>query len=279
MKTKILYWLAIALIIETGLLHFVTAQHEFEEAAYLGYLFIFNFLGALLAAYGIYRRQMWGWWLGFFVAAGSIAGYIWSRTLGLPGMEVDEWLFPSGVLSVAIEALFLLVMLTRPWKMADDAAVISLPSLFHHLLPATIMVGMVLITGYANISINSSGDTHHEVASVEQLSRMLPISSDELEQRYGMRVTQVAISALDAIVDVRVKVLDPDKAHTLLENSAALFVDGQSVILAPHMHTHAKLKPGQIYVMFFPTQNRTVHPGSEVSLVLGDLRVEPVTTK
>jgi hypothetical protein len=163
--------------------------------------------------------------------------------------------------------------------MADDAAGISLPSLLHHLLPASIMVGMVLITGYANLSINSSEGAHHEVVSVEQLNRMLPLSQDELEQMYGMRVTQVAISALDSIVDVRVKVLDPDKAHSLLEDHPALFVDGQSLILAPHMHSHAKLKPGQIYVMFFPTQNRTVHPGSEVSLVLGDLRVEPVTTK
>lgn len=279
MKSKVVHWLAMAFILETGLLHLVTAQHEFDEAAYLGYLFVFNFMGAILSAYGIYRKQKWGWWLGFFVVAGSIVGYIWSRTLGLPGTEIEAWLFPSEVLAVAVECLFLLVMVARPWKMADKTDGHLSLSLVQHLLPPSIMVGMVLITGYANLSLIGSGDAHHETASVKQLSRMLPLSQDEFEQKYGMRVTQVAISALDSIVDVRVKVLDPDKAHPLLEDHPALFVDGQSIVLAPHWHTHAKLKPGQIFVMFFPTQNRTVRQGSEVSLVFGDLRVEPVTTK
>lgn len=279
MKSKVLHWLAIVLILETGLLHFVTAQHEFEKAAYLGYLFILNFIGALLATYGIYRRRMWGWRLGFAVAIGSITGYIWSRTFGLPGTEVEEWLFPSGLLAMIMEALLLLVMVARPWTMPQDAAEIEAPSLIRHLLITFIMVAMVLITGYASLSLNSDLETHHVVATAEQISRMRPLSQDELEQRYGMRVTQAAISMLDSIVDVRIKVYDPDKANTILENSAALFVDGQSVILSPHMHTHAKLKPGQIYVMFFPTQNKTVRPGSEISLVFGDLRVEPMITR
>ena len=279
MKSKILNWLAIILILEVGIVHYFTAQHEFEEAAILGYLFMANFLVALVASYGIYRRKKWGWIFGFIIAAGLLVGYIWSRMSGLSGLEAEAWLIPSGVLAVAVECLFLLVMLARPWKIADKTDGNLSLSLIQHLLPLSIMVGMVLITGYVNLSLIGSGDAHHEVASVKQLSRMLPLSQDEFEQKYGMRVTQVAISALDSIVDVRVKVLDPEKAHPLLEDHPALFVDGQSVVLAPHWHSHAKLKPGQIFVMFFPTQNKTVRQGSKISLVFDDLRVEPVTTK
>jgi hypothetical protein len=98
MKPGLLRWLGIFLILETGLLHLMTAQVEYEEAAYLGYLFAANFFGALAAAFGIHHKQFWGWMLGFVIAAGSVAGYTWSRTLGMPGMEVEEWFTPYGVL-------------------------------------------------------------------------------------------------------------------------------------------------------------------------------------
>lgn len=280
MKTKILQWLAIALIIEIGLIHLVTAQHEFDEAAYLGFLFVINFLGTLVASYGIYRQRVWGWWLGFFIVVGAMAGYIWSRTLGLPGTEVEEWLFPSGVVATLMEVLFLMVMLRRPWKMADSVGGDALPSLLSHLVPTSIIFIMVLITGYSYHSVTSTPQaTHAEMVSVEELSKTSSMSFEELEQQYGLRVTQVAISALDSIVDVRVKVIDPEKAHSLLDSHAALWVDQKSLVLAPHMHAHAKLKPGQIYVIFFPTQNRTVQAGSEVGLVFGYLHVEPVIAR
>ena len=50
--------------------------------------------------------------LGALVAAGAVAGYIMSRTIGLPGLPVDdEWFEPLGVLSVIAEAGFVAVWL------------------------------------------------------------------------------------------------------------------------------------------------------------------------
>jgi len=280
MKTKALQWLAIILIIETGLLHLIHAQHAYEEVAYLGYLFVLNFLGALLAAYGIYREKMWGWWLGIGIATGSIAGYLWSRTLGLPGAEVEEWLYSSGVLAVGMECLYLLVMLLRPWKMAVSNIEGKLPSLFHHLAPASTMFLMVLIAGFAyQLGGDLGHSAHKEVALLEVLQSTTPMSSAEFEQKYGMRVTLVGISMLESIVDVRVKVIDPIKADAILDSQSALLVDQQALVLAPHMHNHTKVKPGQIYVIFFPTQSNTVHVGSEVSLVFGDVHVESVIAR
>jgi hypothetical protein len=83
-----------------------------------------------------------------------------------------------------------------------------------------------------------------------------------------------------SIVDVRLKIVDPDKAHALLQNQAALLVGQQSLILAPHMHSHnsTRLKAGKMFILFFPTQG-VISPGSQVSLVFGPVRVEPVTVK
>ena len=118
MKNKNLHWLAIILILATGILHYVTAAEEYSEARYMGVLFLANFLGSLISAFGISRRKLgWGWILGVVIAAGSIVGYIQSRTAGMPGMEVEEWYDPIGVPALIAEALFLLVfVLARPWS-------------------------------------------------------------------------------------------------------------------------------------------------------------------
>jgi hypothetical protein len=103
----------IALILVVGLIHLIDAPEDLEEGSYLGFLFLANFLGALVASVGIYRGNRWGWVLGLLVAGGAFAGYVISRTAGLPGLGVEEeWLEPLGVLSLVVEALFVGVFLT-----------------------------------------------------------------------------------------------------------------------------------------------------------------------
>lgn len=103
-----LIWPAIILIVLTGLIHLVKAPGELEEAAYKGWLFYANAAGAVVAAYGIYKRKCWGWNLGLLIAVGSIAGYVASRTVGLPMIpaEPDAWLKPMGVASLIVEVAF-----------------------------------------------------------------------------------------------------------------------------------------------------------------------------
>lgn len=110
---KTLVWVAIGLIIVTGLVHLIDAPDAFEEITYKGVLFVLNGVGALAAAYGIYRNQRWGWTLGLVISVGSILAYVMSRTAGLPGLpaEPDEWLEPLGVISLLAEAGFTAIAL------------------------------------------------------------------------------------------------------------------------------------------------------------------------
>jgi uncharacterized membrane protein YfcA len=103
----------ISLIVVVGLIHLIDAPGDLQEASYQGLLFLANFFGALTAAIGIYRGHRWGWALGALVAGGAFAGYVISRTVGLPGLPVEEeWLEPLGVLSLLVEGLFLGAFLT-----------------------------------------------------------------------------------------------------------------------------------------------------------------------
>ena len=105
-----LKWLGMALIVLVGVIHFADAPDSFEEAFYKGALFVANGVGALVAAIGISRgAKSWGWTLGALVAAGAFVGYVASRTVGLPGLGVDTWMEPMGILSLVAEGLFVVL--------------------------------------------------------------------------------------------------------------------------------------------------------------------------
>jgi hypothetical protein len=281
MKSRFLHWLAIILILVTGLLHIMTSQAEYEETAYMGYLFAANFFGSLLAAYAIYHRQVWGWMLGLIIAAGSIVGYIYSRTLGMPGMNVEEWFSPYGVVSLAAEIAYVLIFLLRPWKMQMDGPVLSGSHWLRYGISTSGLLSIVLIgvVAYQWDVVVKTNYGHHVGSLTKVCSTPMTLFAD-LEKNYGVQVSLVATSMMGSIVDVRLKIVDPDKAHVLLQNQAALLVGQQSLILAPHMHSHtgARLKAGKIFNVFFPTQ-QIITSGSQVSLVFGPIRVEPVLVR
>jgi hypothetical protein len=120
----------------------------------------------------------------------------------------------------------------------------------------------------------------HHVGSLAQVCSTPATSLAELEEKYGVQVSLVANSMMGSIVDVRLKVVDPDKAHALLQNQAALLLNQESLVLAPHMHSHGstRLKVGKIFTIFFPAQ-QIIHPGSSVSLVFGPVRTEAVVVR
>jgi hypothetical protein len=100
-------WAAVALLMLIGLIHLFEAPDQFGDARYKGILFLLDGAGCALAIVGVWRRERWGWLLGAAVAAGTAVGYVWSRSIGLPGLPVDPDLFePLGVVSVAAEVLF-----------------------------------------------------------------------------------------------------------------------------------------------------------------------------
>jgi hypothetical protein len=280
MKSKLLHWLAIVLILETGLLHIITAQAEYEEAAYMGYLFAANFFGSLIAALGVYRQQRWGWMLGLLIAALSIFGFVWSRTLGMPDMRVEEWLAPFGIVAVTIEGLFLLLCLFRPWRSAAGDSSVSVNAWLRYVLP---IAGLLIISSVSAFAYRwdflLTQDYGHHVGSLDQVCKTPTTSFAEFEERYGIRVTLVATSMMDSIVDVRLKVVDPQKAAALLKNQAALLVDQKVLILAPHQHHHGSIVRDKIHFLFFPTQNNTVQVGSQVNLVFGSVRLETIQVK
>ena len=100
----------VALILVTGAIHFIDAPGSFGDATYKGLLFLANGIAAIVAAFGIHRGERgWGWGLGALVAGGALVSYVISRTVGLPGLAPDIWLEPLGILSLMVEAAFIVL--------------------------------------------------------------------------------------------------------------------------------------------------------------------------
>ena len=83
-------WAGIGLLLVIGLIHLFESPDQFGDARYKGVLFLVNGVGCALAIAGIARRERWGWWLGAAVSLATAIGYVWSRTVGLPGLAVDR---------------------------------------------------------------------------------------------------------------------------------------------------------------------------------------------
>lgn len=280
MKPKILQWLGIIFILETGLIHYFTAQSQYDKAGYMGYAYVIFSLFTLISAFGMYHRQVWGWGIGFILSVLSLITFIWTRTLGLPGMLLGDWLAPFDVVAACMEAFFILVYFSHPLSVDGKEITPSTTARLRYILP---IAGALFITstsalayGWNTAVANQFG---HHVGSLEQVCSTPLTSFAELENRYGVEVSLVATSMMDSIVDVRLKITDPEKAAILLRNQTALLVNQQFLVLAPHMHRHGALKKDKILYIFFSTQSNAIQTGSEVSLVFGGVRVEPVTVR
>lgn len=323
MKSKIVQRVAIALVLVTGFLHLITAGEEYAEARYMGILFLVNFLGSLVAAWGIYRQKIgWGWALGILITAGSIIGYIMSRTVGMPGMEVEGWANLAGVfglvssakglgasfkdvcgviykestgadsygmigfLAMSVETLFLMTFaLAKHW--ADpvlNEKFLTLKSTANRMKTsrffAPAMMLFTVLIGFTSYQLGTQSaiahDTEHPIP--ERV-----ISAQTLEEEYGIQMSLVAITAAGGMVDVRYRIIDPDKAAKLVTDGGIMpmvYVKNSDVMLMPdsHMRTQ-KLIADRMYFALIPNTQNALRRGMVVTVVFGDVALEPMVTR
>lgn len=106
-----LRYLAIIAALVSAVVHAQLVPEHLEEVPYIGSLFLIGAVLLVLAVIALVVRP-WrrvGWWLGSIVSAGMIAGYVLSRTVGLPQGYKEEWGDTPGTVSLVVQAVFLLV--------------------------------------------------------------------------------------------------------------------------------------------------------------------------
>jgi hypothetical protein len=109
----------------------------------------------------------------------------------------------------------------------------------------------------------------------------VPPNSAAVEQRWGIRVSHLGVSADGGLVEVRFMVLDSDRALELLskdKNLPVLHVDGTARVVrsAAMMPMKHEVAVGRSAFVLYRNTGGAVHPGSSVTLQFGSLRLPDV---
>ena len=113
------------------------------------------------------------------------------------------------------------------------------------------------------------------------------ISQQELEEKYGLQVSLLGATAMNSIVDFRLKVLDADKASAILNekhhDTLGLLIAGDENDIY-HGGAHvASWRPcsrlAACTSRSFPIRATRSRSGTPVSVVFGELRLEPIVAQ
>lgn len=125
-------------------------------------------------------------------------------------------------------------------------------------------------------------DSHTGNATFSRLGSTQTISAKELEERYGLQITLIGVTAGGGLVDLRFKVVDAEKARPLFKdhkNMPALIPAGSKVRLGlPGSHS-TDYVTGKVYYMLYGNANGIVQPGKPVSVAFGNLVLEPINAQ
>lgn len=119
-------------------------------------------------------------------------------------------------------------------------------------------------------------------------ARTTPVNQDgveaAIEDRYGIRITMLAVTAGGGVVDFRFRVIDPEKANNYMHgpyNALPVLIvekDGTRIEPRPHTH-HVDYQFGRTYYTLYRNPGGAVESGTSVTVVLGDLLLNNVVVR
>ena len=105
-----------------------------------------------------------------------------------------------------------------------------------------------------------------------------------VEDRWGVRVSQIGVTADGGLVDFRYVVIDPDKALAMVQdvnNWPVLIAEDTGTVVnsAGLMAAKHSLAAGRTYFMLYRNTRGAIKPGGAVTVKFGDLQLEHVVAK
>ena len=173
-------------------------------------------------------------------------------------------------------------------------------SIFHALCYDLFVLLLFLLSGCATDSGSARKDST-EIPTVQEQSLQADQDDDKtkpdiepakdrsvdalaaLEEKWGIRILGVRLTAADFLLDFRYRLLDADKAKSLLSRQIKPHLIDQATgkkyevartRLGPMRQTAVKPQADRNYIIVFGNQDKAVKKGSKVTVVIGEFVLE-----
>jgi hypothetical protein len=117
----------------------------------------------------------------------------------------------------------------------------------------------------------------------------LSIETVSMEDKFGVQVVGMRPTAEGRMLNFRYKIIDPEKALSLINPKAKPYVIDQKTgktVAVPSLPKVGALKqrgkrayPGRIYFILFANPGEFIKPGDKVSVVIGDFKAEDIVVE
>ena len=148
----------------------------------------------------------------------------------------------------------------------------------------TIRVLTALLLAVAFASLFGLGVVQQRKAFITRQSEQI-ISETSLEQTYGLHINLLGVTAAGGMVDLRLKIVDLEKAKAFLQSSKNLPVlelsDARVILRAPDENQPliSNIHQDSVIVYLYPNARNAVQPGTSVTVKFGDIAVESLDAK
>ena len=111
---------------------------------------------------------------------------------------------------------------------------------------------------------------------------------ESVEEKWGVQILGIRLTAAGFMLDFRYRVIDAEKASPLFDRKTKPYLIDQKTgakFIVPNppkigpLRTSNKPEQGRVYWMFFANPGRYVKPGNEVTVVIGDFKLENITVE
>jgi len=111
------------------------------------------------------------------------------------------------------------------------------------------------------------------------------VEPPSIEKKWGIRPLSIQLTAVGNLLDYRFRVIDPDKAQGLMKRGEKAYLIDQTsgmkltvprTKVGPLRQTGTKPKAGKVYPILFANTGKVIKSGNEVTLVIGDFRMENI---
>ena len=105
------------------------------------------------------------------------------------------------------------------------------------------------------------------------------------EETYGLHVNLLALTAAGGMIDLRLRIVDGEKAKLLLQDKAnfpVLVVDSSGNRLSVSEDVRSQkiqFEDGGGIFLIYPNSGNAVQPGSSLHIVFGDVRLESIPVR